>query len=205
MRAPAWALLITLFMSGVALADMPDPICVSTSLDTTQRLLMIPDLDGGSPHAAGSFTVTIKNNDCVPIPDAIVVVSLSGLGEERTRLCGSSVVTATTDANGVAEFNIAGGGCYKGQGAVVIRANGVEVRNFQSLVSPDYAGHDNEGIAGRSSLSVTVLDFATFGMAWNGGMGGASCHDYNNDGAMDAGDFSVFGQVWMGGRRFCSP
>lgn len=202
-----------LCMTGFALlvlvapvrADIMDPICVSTSLDATQRLLLVPDLDGAAPHAAASFTVTIRNNDCDPIPNALVQVCVGGLPEGRTALCGSAMASATTDMNGVAEFNIAGGGCYKGQNAVVIRANGVEVRNFRCVMSPDYAGVDDQGIAGRWSLSITAADFASFGTAWSGGSGGASCHDYNNSGGMDAADFSVFSQVWLGGGRSCHP
>lgn len=200
-----FTLLAGIVVAIPARADVPDPLCVSTTLDVTQRLLLIPDLDGSAPHAAGSFTVTLKNYDCVPIGNAIVEVFVGGLAQGRTKLCGAAVTRGTTDANGVAEFNIPGGGCYKGAGALVIRANGVEVRNFSCVVSPDYAGSDDQGIAGRWSLSVTAADFAAFGQAWNGGTGGASCHDYNNNGAMDAADLSVFGQIWLGGARSCSP
>lgn len=187
-----------------ALADVFDPICCETSLDTVQRLLLIPDENGTDPHPAGSFTVTIRNMACNPVPDVIVTVEFAGLQEGKTRLCGSSVLSAMTDGDGIARLNVSGGGCFKGPHAVVIRGNGVTIREFLAVVSPDYTGYDNQGVPGRSDLRVSVADFASFAQAfWHGG--GSTCHDYNNNGVMDAADFSVFSQVWSGGNRDCSP
>lgn len=199
-----------LVLSMVSLASLPafadvfDPICCETSLDAVQRLLLIPDENGTDSHPAGSFTVTIRNMACNPVPAVIVTVDIAGLAEGRTRLCGSSVVSAVTDGGGVARLNVAGGGCFKGPHAVVIRGNGVTIREFLAVVSPDYAAYDNQGIPGRSDLRVSVADFASFAHAfWHGS--GSTCHDYNNNGTMDAADFSVFAQVWSGGNRDCSP
>ena len=183
-------------------ADTTIPCC-STSLDATERLLLVPDMNGADPHPMASFTVTVRNEDCVPIANATVQVTIGGLVDGRTRLCGVSVTTGTTNSLGEVRMNIAGGGCYRGQSAVSIRANGVEIRNFGAVLSPDYAGWDNDGIAGRSDLRVTVLDFASFAQAFH--VGGPSCHDYNNNQNMDASDFSVFGQIWSGGTRGCDP
>jgi hypothetical protein len=192
--------MLLIAISSVASADIPNPCC-STSLDATQRLLLIPDNDGTNPSAFGAFTVTVRNDGCVAIPNAIVEVTLGG--GDRTRLCGTAVYTQVTDAHGVATFNIAGGGCYKGPNAVMIRANGVMIRNFQIAMSPDYAGYDNAGIPSRWDLAVTVLDFASFAMAVHNG--DSTCHDYDNNGVTGATDVSVFGQLWNGGLRRCSP
>ncbi len=186
--------------AGIAAADLDLP-CVSTTLDASQRLLLIPDNDGSDPSIFGAFTVTIKNNQCIPIEHAAVEILIGG--GEKTRLCGDAVNVQYTDAAGVAVFNIPGGGCFKGRDAMVIRANGVIVRSFESVVSPDYAGWDNAGIPNRWSLSVTVADFAAFAQAFRNG--GSSCHDYDNNGTTGAADVSVFGQIWSGGSRSCSP
>lgn len=197
------ALATTLLVSP-ARADLYDPVCCDTSLDTIQRLLLIPDENGLDPHPAGSFTVRIRNMACNPVPGVVVTVEIAGLDEGKARLCGGAETSAVTDNDGIVRMNISGGGCYKGPHAVTIKGNDVVIRVFQAVVSPDYAGSDNQGIAGRSDLRVTVADFANFAQAWWNAVG-SSCHDYNNSGAMDAADFSVFSQVWNGGNRDCAP
>jgi hypothetical protein len=197
------ALLVLVLLAagaGTSFAD-PDPLCCLTSLDASQRLLLIPDNDGADPSPFGSFTVTINNPACNPVPDAIVEVTVHE--GPTTGLCGSATTVKLTDAHGIARFNIPGGGCFKGPHAVIIRANGVTVREFQTVMSPDYAGWDNAGIPDRWSLSVTVLDFVSFATAFADR--GASCHDYNNDGTTGAVDLSIFGQTWLMGTRRCSP
>ena len=192
--------LLLLALSSVASADIPNPCC-STTLDGPQRLLLIPDNNGSNPSAFGAFTVTVRNDACVPIVNAVVQVTIGG--GDRTRLCGSAVTTRYTDSQGVATFNIPGGGCYKGQNAVSIRANGVEIRNFSIVVSPDYAAYDNAGVPNRWDLGVTAADFASFAMAVHNV--GPSCHDYDNNGTTGASDVAIFGQIWSGGQRLCTP
>jgi hypothetical protein len=200
MREIVFLIVLVGLCTGVAIAD-PDPPCISTSLDASGRLLLIPDNDGTNPSMFGNFTVTVKNGSCVPINHAIVEIVLTG--PERVQTCGSAVMAKYTDPAGVVEFNIPGGGCHKGESAVRIRANGITVRDFMNVVSPDYAGWDNAGQAGKMSLSITAVDFAAFAQAVANG--GSSCHDYDNNGTTGASDVSVFGQVWAGGTRRCSP
>lgn len=191
--------------AGPGAADLPDPTCIICSLDQTERLLLIPD-ENGVPQ--GEFTMIVRNmwGGCEPpIADAIVEVLIGGQAQGKTRLCGSAVYTGRTDENGFVRMNVTGGGCYKGANAVVIRVNGVEVRAYQVVVSPDYAGWDNQGQPNRSSLSVSLADLAAFVMAYQGGTGGASCHDYDNNGRMDPGDLAVFAAAYQGGIRACAP
>lgn len=197
--------LLLVVSAEVAVAETPPIPCVECSLDSTERLLLIPDNDGADPHPAASFTVTVKNFDCVPIPNAIVEVLIGGLQDGRTRLCGDAQTTGVTDANGFVRLNIAGGGCYRGMNAVVIRANGVVIRIYSAVMSPDYAGWDFNGTPGRSSLTITPVDLAAFVMAYRGGVGAPSCHNYNNDGVTDPTDLAVFASAYSGGTRFCTP
>jgi len=131
------------------------------------------------------------------------VIEIGGISDNKVVLCSGAITTRTTDATGMVSFNIPGGGCYKGTGAFTIRANGVAIREYTSVESPDYAQFDNDGIAGRWSKSITAADFSAFGQAWQGGTGPASCHDYDGNNAMNAGDFSIFGAVWDQGLRNC--
>jgi hypothetical protein len=205
MRILVLGLLVLACSSSLVRADEPPIPCIICSLDTAMRGLLIPDNDGSDPNPAARFTVTVKNAACVPIPNAVVEVQVGGLANGLTRLCGATQTVAITDANGIAEFNIAGGGCYRGAGAFVIRANGAEVRSYSAVMSPDYAGWDFNGTPGRASLTLTPVDLAAFVTAYHGGVGAPSCHDYNNDGVTDPSDLAVFASAYSGGTRFCTP
>jgi len=200
-------LIFVLCLLGVAattaFADVPDPSQCATSLDNMARprLLLVPNLP--SVETYGQFTVTVRNAAGNTINNAVVVIEIGGIADNKVVLCQNTVTTSNTNTVGVATFNVWGGGCYKGTGAFTIRANGVAIRNFTSVESPDYSAFDNAGIAGRWSRSITAADFSAFGQAWQNGTGPASCHDYDGNNAMNAGDFSIFGGVWDGGVRNC--
>ena len=198
------ALSLVLFATQLATAgDLPDPSCCRCSLDGSMRLLMVPD-ENGNPNAA--FSVTIINYDCeTPLPNVFVEVIIGGQAEGKTRLCDGASTTGVTDENGFVSFNIAGGGCFKEHYAVTIRANGVVIRQYEAVVSPDYAGWDNAGIPGRSSLSMSPVDLAAFATAYHGGTGAASCHDYDNNGVTGPGDLAVFASAYDGGGTSCLP
>ncbi|MDM7913749.1 MAG: hypothetical protein QUU85_00580 [Candidatus Eisenbacteria bacterium] len=191
-------------VATVANADVPDPSNCSTSLDGPQRVLLIPDENGTSPVSQATFTVTVKNAANNPINNAIVEILIGGIADNKTKLCASETTSYTTNVAGQATINLGGGGCYKGPNAIVIRANGVEIRNFNAAVSPDYGGSDNAGLPGLWSLSVTLADFTALSAAF-GNPNNPSCHDYNNDGLMTLTDFTVFGQSWLSTTRDCTP
>jgi hypothetical protein len=198
---PTAALLCT-FLS-FALAEDPDPPCMRTSLDEVGRLLMVPD-GSGELDGPGYFTVTFLRPDCeTPIAGAVIEVLVNGMADERTRPCDLWDAVKNTDENGTAAFRMLGGGCYKGEAAVVIRGNGVEMRRFDAVMSPDYAGWDNQGLAGRSDLAMTPVDLAAFIAAYRGGIGSASCHDYDNNGTTDPSDLAVFCKAYAGGSTSC--
>jgi hypothetical protein len=186
-------------------ADVPEPPCMRTSIDETRRLLLVPD-GSSAPLSLGAFSVTLLTPDCeLPIVGASVEVLVGGQVNDRVRLCDWNVLSGTTDHSGTMYFNIQGGGCYKAEGVVEIRANGWSLRHFDVIVSPDYAGWDNLGQPGRASLSVTPVDLGAFVSAYHGGMGPESCHDYDNSGATDPADLAVFCKAYAGGTMSCDP
>jgi hypothetical protein len=85
----------------------------------------------------------------------------------------------------------------------VIRANGVTIREYDAVMSPDYAGWDNVGLPDRSDLAMTPVDLAAFATAYQGGQGPASCHDYDNNGTTGPADLSVFVSAFGGGSTAC--
>lgn len=187
----------------MAIADVPDESNSQTSLDNMNlpRLLLIPDHP--SPATFGAFTVTVRNAAGLAINNCVVVIEIGGIVDNKVVLCQGAITTGNTNVSGVVTFNIPGGGCYKGAGAFTIRANGIPIRSFTSVESPDYAAFDNAGVPSRWSKSITAADFSAFGQAWQNGTGPASCHDYDGSNAMNSSDFSIFGQVWNGGLRNC--
>jgi hypothetical protein len=191
-------------VATVANADVPDPSNCATTLDIPQRLLLIPDENGTDPVGQASFTVTVRNAANNPINNAVVEILVGGIADNKTKLCGTETTTYNTNAAGQVTINMAGGGCYKGPNAVVIRANGVEIRNFSTVVSPDYGGSDNTGLPGLWDLNINLADFAALAAAF-ANPNQPSCHDYNNDGLMSVVDFSVFSQSYLPSIRNCNP
>jgi hypothetical protein len=189
--------------AAVASADVPDPANCQTSIDGPARGLLIPD--GLGDVAAASFTVTVRNAANGAINNAVVQILVGGLTTNHTIICAGQTLTANTNVSGVVSFNVGGGGCYKGANAFVIQANGVEIRNFSEVMSPDYAATDDSGIPARWSRTVSAVDFGQFAQAYQGGTGPSSCHDYNNDNTVNPPDFSVFSASYKGGTNFCNP
>jgi hypothetical protein len=87
--------------------------------------------------------------------------------------------------------------------AGVIRANGVDIRNWMAVMSPDYVGNDNAGVPNNSDLLVNPQDLGAFVGRYQGGIGPASCHDYNNSGTTGPEDLSTFTQSYKGGTNRC--
>lgn len=194
--------LLAVALGGWATAQaQPSAVMSSCSLDARGRLLLIPD--GLGDVTAASFTVTVRDAMGIPIVGSLVTVDVGGQVEGMTRICSGQLLTDATGPGGIAAFNIGGGGCYKGPTAVRIVADSVPLRSYGAVMSPDYTGTDNAGLAGRASLTVDPLDLAAFVAAYQGGVGPASCHDYNNDGWVGVADLAVFGAGYKGGVNFC--
>jgi hypothetical protein len=185
-------------VASTAFADVPQPSNCSSTLDATGRLLIVPNTP--TPYAGAAFTVTIKNGANNPINNAVVEILIGGLTDNKTHVCALQSTTGNTNASGIASFNIGGGGCFKGTNACVIRANGVEIRNYNATVSPDYTAADNSGIAGRWNMAVGLPDFSQFVIAYTGSV--TSCHDYDNNGATGLTDFAVFVSCY---NKVCNP
>ena len=201
-------------ISGAAFADVPDPSNCTCTLDATGRLLMIPG--GPVPPPSGAwtknanadFSLNIRNAANVAINNCVVEVLVGGQAGLFTGLCSyqSMGLIRNTDAGGNVSFNVQGGGCYKHQpDACTIRGNGVIIRTYDMVMSPDYTGTDDNGLASRWSLTVTPSDLASFVVAYQGGIGPASCHDYNNNGTTNPPDLAVFGNSYYGGVGRCGP
>jgi hypothetical protein len=196
-------------IAGAAYADVPDPTNCTCDLDDvgTGRLLIIPG--GGNPWApngAATFNVNVRNAADAPINNAVVEILVGGQAGNYVGICANQQLVKNTNVSGDVQFNIAGGGCYKGfPDACVIRANGVIIRTYTTVESPDYTNFDNVGVPGRWSLTVDPTDLASFITAYAGGTGPASCHDYDMNATTGPTDLAVFVASYYGGTGFCPP
>ncbi|MBM3287186.1 MAG: hypothetical protein FJY88_07540 [Candidatus Eisenbacteria bacterium] len=197
--------------ASFASADVPDPSRCSTTWDPVQRFYLCPDNypdsnpDGANDCSAASFSVTVANASGAIIPNAVVEILLGGSEPGGSvEVCVNQTLTRNTESNGVAKFNLGGGGCNKRPGCAVIRANGVVIRTWNVIVSADYVGTDNLGQPGLSDGRVAPADFSVFVGRYQGGVGASSCHDYNNNGTTGPEDFSVFVAAYKGGVNICT-
>lgn len=195
MKRLIFALCALAVVASVAYADVPDQTKCACTLDTAQRLVIVPGTLAGT-----AFTVTVRNSSNNPINNALVEVLIGGQTDSKTHLCNPSTIQGNTNASGIVTFNIGGGGCYKGAGACVIRANGSPIREYLAVMSPDYAGTDNSGVAGRWNMAVNLADFSSFNTSYTNVV--ASCHDYDNGGTTNISDFAVFVQCYT---KSCTP
>jgi hypothetical protein len=192
-------------IAGAASADVPDPSNCTSDLDDVGRLLLIPGgEDPWQPNSAADFCVNVRNAADAPINNAVVEILVGGQAGNYVGICDFQELVKNTDVAGDVCFNIAGGGCYKGfPDACVIRANGVTIRTYTMVMSPDYTNFDNVGVPGRWDLTVAPTDLASFITAYAGGTGPASCHDYDNNLTTGPTDLAVFVASYYGGTGYC--
>jgi hypothetical protein len=172
--------------------------------------LLIPGGPAGnwSSNANADFCVNVRNAANAAINNAVVEAIVGGLDDGYTGLCAyqDPGLVQNTDVAGNVCFNIQGGGCWKSQSdALVIRANGVVIRSYNNVMSPDYGGNDNQGQVYLWSLTVDPSDLAAFVSAYRGGTGPASCHDYDMNGTTGPTDLAVFTSSYYGGVGVCGP
>jgi len=185
--------------STVTVRDNQDAAMRNTNLpDPAMCAVLPPDDLGGfvlapsSPEAipASVVTVTIRNNAGSPIGLASVVIQFNDPGAPT---CHSTVLHGVTDASGEVTFNVGGGGCViDTEWAGAVKANGITIRIFEDLKSPD----------GDADLTVSLADLVSFTSEFLDGTGG--CHDYNNDGTTALSDLTIFGPAFTSGVN-CAP
>jgi hypothetical protein len=180
-RIIAACCLLILGSSGVS-AEVPEfDLCTVTPCDDFLGMVIYPQ---PIPGGAAEFTVQARNMYGTPIPNAFVEVNFE-IPTNHT-FCSDATMAGTTDANGEVTLAISGGGCTIDAYAVSIRVNGVTIRQYQSVKSPDYAPGSNG--------NVELGDFIYFGTRM--ASGSAGCTDYYNAGVTGLGAFIVFGEAW---------
>lgn len=177
----------TLLLPAGALArTTPDPPNVEVHpCDELGGVLLAPDRP--EPLPATQVVIIVRNSDNQPVPNAQVVLELT----PGNVLCDDMVTTAMTDGGGVAHMKMAGGGCVQHSAlAGVLKANGVTIRAYQDVKSPDQDGSGGD-------LRVDLSDLVAFSSEFLGASPDG-CHDYDNGGSTDLGDLIIFSAAFAG-------
>lgn len=173
---------------SAAIAGIPEPCCDVTPWDQLNGIFLAPT-DGAIPPAAVGHII-VRNSDCIPIANASVVVNLGS----NNVLCGSAVLTGTTNASGEVDIIARGGGCAHSIAlAGVIKANGVTIRAYSNVKSPDFNG-------GGGDLRVDLSDLTVFANEFLGNTP-ARCHDYDNNAATGLSDLILFSAAYTAAMR----
>lgn len=181
------ALFLLALCSSLAVANVPDP----------SKCSVTPDLNNGCLIAPGNLTgttlsITVRNASNNPIPNANVSVVFNS----AIRICANAVHTAVTNAAGQCTINLRGGGCINiaTTGACVVIANGIQIKGYVKVKSPDNASHDTSVPSG----TITVADLPFFADEFKG-VAAPGCHDYTNDNQVSTSDLPLFGDSFKGG------
>jgi len=177
------ALFVLALCSSVVFATVPDPTkCSVAPGDALNGLVTAPD--SPAPISATLYTITVRNAANNPIPNASVVIEFPA--PTNIRNCTTANNTATTNAQGVANITLRGGGCKISAGAGLVKANGVVIRTYNNVKSPDWDGAAASGAMTLADLlafrAVPVFPF---------------CHDYNNDNTMNLSDTLIFSSAYV--------
>lgn len=169
---------------------VPDPdLCTVVPCDDMEGILTAPFAGSPGPQVT-EFTVTVLTWPGIPVPNAFVEVIMHY--PTNHVVCSGAMLYGITDSQGQVTMNLAMGGCSLVHDAVRIRVNGVDIRVYDRLLSPDFDG--------EADGTVGLTDFCYFGSKFVAGAPG--CTDYFNDQVTGLEDFAAFGECWAGS---CGP
>jgi hypothetical protein len=146
-----------------------------------------------SPAPASVNTITVRNSSNNPINNASVVVEVGA----NTAICGATVLTGNTNPAGVVILTLGGGGCAHDIALYgLVKANGVTIRDYRHVKSPDY-----NGAVGNRAVEIT--DLTNFSAEFLDNLPN-TCHDYNNNGNTGIEDVIIFGTPFTNASS-CAP
>jgi hypothetical protein len=189
LRYAAALLMCTWLGVGLAAATLtqdrsavPDSTrCTVQPWDTYGKAFVSP----GDQTGVDALTVIVLDAAGTPIPNAIVEIQLSTCGN----LCVDSPVDGLdglTNAMGRVVLNPRVGGCQTCP--VLVKANGVTIRTFGQVASPDAWPVANG--------SVGLSDWTSFFSQYVTGIP-TPCTDFNGDGALNTADSLLFVNAWL--------
>ena len=157
------------------------PACTVQPADGFNGVVIGPS--SPAPIPASVEDIVIQGQGNVPIADASVYVYFGN----GIRLCPGAVYSGATDSQGHLRLALNGGGCISGlDQACIIRANGIVVRDYQNVKSPDFDGVSGDGRMNLGDLVEFVRESNSHGV----------CHDYDNSGSYSLLEFTIFASAF---------
>lgn len=171
--------------ASICAASVPDPeSCSVAPSDALLGMVFSPIVPTPSP--ASINTISVRNSANGPMNNCVVVVQAG----PSIGVCGSTVLTGVTNASGQVVLTLGGGGCaHHIPLSGIVRAQGVIIRTYENVKSPDYDG------AG-GNLVVDLPDLTQFSGEFGGGAP-SECHDYDNNGSVGLSDLIIFGSPFQ--------
>lgn len=185
------AVVMLALASGVAYANVPDPTaCTVMPYDTftNQRMVVIGDVP--APSALADVDIFVAATGGIALENRYVEIFFAGECDASMCYCDGLVLSGYTGTGGNAgliSFNLAASGCCEVTTAGRIVADGLPIRGYDIIVSPDY-----DGFSG--SCGTDLSDFIAFGAA--GWTGQETCYDTSGDGIVGLPDFIAFGSAF---------
>lgn len=167
-------------------ADVPvSSACEASPSDAMNGLFMAPFVP--APISASIVTVTVRNSCDEGVASAGVEVVLTPINS----VCPSAVLFGTTNSEGEVTLTLGGGGCvYDVPLAGLIKANGVTIRSYDHVRSPD---GDANGVVDLADLIEFSAEFL--------GTSSTRCHDYDDDGMASLKDLILFAPGFVDGNH----
>lgn len=192
------AMIMLALVSSVGWASVPDPdYCEVNPQDgmLCPRLVAVPLCESSFSH----IDVYVRAFGGVNIDNAYVEILINGGCPEFCE-CDCLELTGYTDANGHVEFFVEMGGCCEMDAAACILADGVPIRQYNMIASPDVG--DTPLPPNEDMCLIQLVDFTAFGLNW----GLPGCFDFDGQENVsgfpcitDLPDFTLFGLVWSRG------
>lgn len=170
-------------------SGVPDPSkCTVAPADALNGLFVCPVAP--VPVAASANRIVVRDNCGDPIASASVTVTLS----ERNPACNGTVLSGTTNDAGEVVLNLPASGCsHDVPLSGIIKANGLTIRSYSNVKSPDY---DADGRVALPDLQQFAREFL--------GQTPDRCHDYDNDGQTRLQDLVLFSAAFSNANH-CAP
>jgi hypothetical protein len=197
--------LVSLFVCGTAVADVPDPDLSGTGWDTmgdgTTAFMSPSAATTGLGSVSDDVLITVLNNVGIGIGGAAVEIDVA----DCVDLCldpggdGSAGLTGVTDPDGTVTLNPRVGGCETC--TILVRASGVTIATYSEVHSTDW-----NSAAGPADGTVGGPDFAFFAAAFN--VTQDDCADYDNNETVGGPDLAVFAASFnldAGTQGACQP
>lgn len=183
----AAAFSIAAFSIGTSLS--PSPCCAGVPDPGEITVLPADNLQGPfvCPIAPDAVPASVLNITAIWNGSPIVNGSVAVLFTNAFHACPGAVLTGMTDSEGKVSIPVSGSGCVELiVSTCVIKINGVVVRSYLNLKSPD---NDFNG-------EVNLADLIRFAAEFNG-IETARCSDFNNDGECNLIDLSLFASAFL--------